>query len=116
MSCFSIEIVLPKQRRELCNLAAESRVEHIVKNCNGILKSRDESKDCMTYTIIVCNEDAAILLRDFPMPFYVQKIEILSTGYPIYLFRKRCQPPSSLLHKHVYWLAKSTERYARLHV
>ena len=116
MSCFTIELVLPKQRREICQRAAQSRVEHIIKNCNGILKSLDKSNESIVYEIVVCNEDAAILLRDFPMPFYVQKITILSTGYPLYVFRKHSLPPPSLLYKHVYWLAKSTERYAKPNV
>jgi len=111
-----MELVLPKQKRELCNLAIQSRVEHIVKNCNGILKSVKETEGYLVYEAVVCNEDASTLLRDLPMPFCVKKIDILSTGKNLYLFRKHCQPPSSPLYKNVYWLAKSTERYFKKNV
>jgi hypothetical protein len=110
-----MELVLPKQRRELCNLAAQSRAEHIVKNSRATLRNVNETKESIVYEVIVCNEDASTLLRDFPMPFYVKKIDIVSTGHNLYLFRKHRRLPSSehVLYKNVYWLAKSTERYAK---
>jgi hypothetical protein len=113
MSCFQIELVLHKHNRALYNRALERQVEHIVKNCNGSMVHLDETKEAITYTIQVCDEDAALLLRDFPMPFYVKKIDFLHNKENLYIFQKRCLPPAQPLSKKVYWLAKSVEKYSR---
>ena len=111
MVCFTVHIALPQPGRESNTLALERRIEHLVRHCNAQITQEQEIDKQRYYEIRVCNEDGVSLLRDFPSPFTVLKVDYLHTDGNLYTYRKHCPPPRTTLLKQVYWLAKSTERW-----
>ncbi len=111
MVCFVIHILLPLQSRDSNNAALQRRVEHIVDHANASLWKTLLLKDQTYYQIRVCDEDAVIILRDFPTPFTVLQIDYLQSGESLFTYRKHHSPPHIPLLQKIYWLAKSTERW-----
>ena len=111
MVCFSVHILIPEPGRESNRLALERRIEHLVDHCNGQVCQMVPLENQQYYDIRICDEDTVGLLRDFPTPFTVVKVDYLQSGENLYTYRKHCPPPHVHLLKQIYWLAKSTERW-----
>jgi hypothetical protein len=110
MVCFELEVSLILHQRSN-EAALDRQIQHLVRHCNADLRNFTQTVGAMDYSIRVCDQSAASLLRDFPTPFNVKKITLMRTGEILYLHRKHSMPPRIPLLKDIYWLAKSTERW-----
>lgn len=111
MVCFVVHILLPQRPRTCNNVALQRQVEHLIRHQNGQLCREEEVETSKYYEIRVCDEDTLALLRDFPTPFTVLKIDYLQSGENLYTYRKHKSPPRIQLLKSIYWSAKSAERF-----
>lgn len=111
MVCFVVHILLPKKPRACNNIALQRQVEHLVRHQNGHLCREEDLESSKYYEIRICDEDTIALLRDFPAPFTVLKIDYLQSGENLFTYRNHKSPPRIPLLKTIYWSAKSTERW-----
>ncbi len=111
MVCFLVHILIPLQQRDCNNTALDSHVEHLVRHLNATIHKTVRYETETFYEIAVCDEDTVALLRDFPTPFSVLKIDFLQNKQNLFTYRKHHSPPRIPLLKNIYWLAKSTERW-----
>lgn len=111
MVCFVLHITQPLKDRECSNVALERRIQHLARHCNAHLSASIEVGRTKEYEVKVCDEDTVAFLRDFPIPFAVNKIDVLHSKYNLYTHRQHHSPPQIPLLKDIYWLAKSTERW-----
>lgn len=111
MVCFVLHITQPLGNRECNNVALERRIQHLAHHCNAQLSASIQVGRTKEYEVKLCDHDTVAFLRDFPIPFAVNKIDVLHSNYNLYTHRKHHSPPQIPLLKDIYWLAKSTERW-----
>jgi hypothetical protein len=117
MVCFLLQVVFPKQKRNVSQIAIESRIEHISKHYNADYTKALYNMTGTLFTFRVCDEDAIALLRDLPIPYCVLSIDILHRGVNLYTFKNHKQPEANgtpaevKVLRDLYWFAKSAEKW-----
>lgn len=117
MTCYSILVCLPTTRlNKYMIMMNEKRLFELVhlKLPNSVEKVVDNN---LYYWIDLCDQDAALFLKEIPAPFYVKEVRyqydkerIIYTNRFVSTYGVNVKPFSKI-EKDVVWAAKATERW-----
>ena len=118
MPCFTIRVVYPPHERDIVNHVNSTYFTKFIGYYGGVCRILTVGRH-IVYDIILCDEDAAALLRDLPAPFIVAYVLYTVSSKLFYkhskIQREHIAPPhNDKVLMDVYWNASACEKNFKL--